>query len=188
MIWPANERKGRFWRVCSVSAIVPLPGVLKSPAFAIWPLGVDFMSDDIRDYVDSVLIGDFSDEQRTEIAHLISEFLSDRPQINQNAYRLAALKFLHVLVMIDAAMSSTGNPKREWAAIALGIGLPSACYSNLTQAELARIYHVSRNSINKRVLKFLQSVDLQSAFTTGQHPVLKPYVNNRQSGKPIGRA
>lgn len=146
------------------------------------------MNDEIREYVDSVLIGDFSDEQRMEIAGLIREFVVDHSQIDKNAYRFAALKFLRILVMIDAAMSSTGNAKREWAAIALGIGLPSACYSNLTQAELARIYHVSRNSINKRVLKFLDSVDLESAFTTGQHPVLKPYANNRKPKQPTERA
>lgn len=138
------------------------------------------MNEEIREYIDSVLIGDFSENQRTEIAHLVAEIFADQPHLNRNAYRAAALKFLRILVMIDAAMSGSGNPKREWAAIALGIGLPSAYYSDMTQSKLARVCRVSKMAISKQVSKFLDSVDLESAFTTGRYPGLKTYANDRQ--------
>jgi hypothetical protein len=127
------------------------------------------VSDPITDYVDSALNGEFSADQKLMIARLIEDFVADQLPVNRNDYRLAGLKFVRILFMIDSAMSQSRDPRREWHAIALGLGLPSVCFSGLTEAELARVCKRSRMAISLQIKKFLDR-ELEPAFGTGRYP------------------
>ena len=121
----------------------------------------------IRDYVDSAVNGEFSTGQKSVIVRVIRDYLAIQAG---NQYREASLRLLHVLIMIDSAMSSSRDPAREWRAIALGLGLPSVCFSGLSQAELARIYDRSKMAISLQIKKFLDGSGFEPAFGTGRYP------------------
>jgi hypothetical protein len=131
--------------------------------------GLEAMGDPVQDYVDSVFNGEFSAEQKLMIARLIEDFIADQLPVNRNDYRLAGLKFVRILFMIDSAMSQSRDPRREWKAIALGLGLPSVCFNGLTEAELARVHKRSRMAISLQIKKFLDG-QLEPAFGTGRYP------------------
>ena len=127
------------------------------------------MADHVQDYVDSAFNGEFSHEQKLMIARLIDDYVADQLPVTRNEYRLAGLKFVRILFMIDSAMSQSRDPRREWKAIALGLGLPSVCFSNLTEAELARVCKRSRMAVSLQIKKFLDG-ELEPAFGTGRYP------------------
>lgn len=101
---------------------------------------------------------------------MIVRVIRDYLAINgSNGYREAALRLLRVLIMIDSAMSQSRDPRREWKAIALGLGLPSVCFSGLTEAELARECKRSKMAISLQIKQFLDG-ELEPAFGTGRYP------------------
>ena len=96
--------------------------------------------------------------------------------IRDNDYRLAARKCLRILVAIDQSMVEARNAARQWLPISLALGLPSSCWTNLTEAALARQCGTSKMAISKQVHKFLASIDLEPAFGTGRYPQFKSFV------------
>lgn len=128
-----------------------------------------FPTDPVQEFVNTTLNGEFSPDQKAVIAKMVHDFLAENLSINQDDYRRAATRFVRILVMIDSAMSQSRDPKREWRAIALGLGLPSVCFSGLTEAELARKFKCSKMAISLRIKRFLGD-EFKPAFGTGRYP------------------
>jgi hypothetical protein len=136
----------------------------------------DSLSDRIKDFFASRYGSSLSSDDAELLSDLLAQLLEGEHLISQSAYQTAARKCLGVLMEIDREMSQTKNPGRQWLAIALALGLPSVCASNLSQSELARRHNVSKMSICYQTRKFRESLDLPAAFTTGWRPSLRSLI------------
>ena len=128
---------------------------------------------DIAEYLEGVLNGEFSADQRMFIARLINDFLADYHPPARNDYRIAARRCLKVLFAIDWIMSKSRNPDRDWKQISIALGLPSACFSQITEAAVARSVGLSKMAISKQVNNFLRLAELKPAFGRGGKPALR---------------
>jgi hypothetical protein len=128
---------------------------------------------DLTEYLDDVLNGEFSADQRTFIARLFSDYLADYHPLTRTDYRIAARRCLRVLLAIDSKMSSSENPERTWKEISIALGLPSACFSQITQASVGRSVGVTKMAISKQVRSFLKLAELKPAFGCGSKPALR---------------
>jgi len=119
---------------------------------------------DIAEFLDATLNGEFSADQKAVIYRLFQEFQTDHHIPNPNDYREAAKRCLKILLVIDDLMSQTRCPKRTWREISIGLGLPSACFSHLSEVQIARTSRQSRAAVSWRVRKFLRLARLGPAF------------------------
>jgi len=122
---------------------------------------------DISEYLDGVLNGEFSADQRAFITRLLADYLADYHAPRREDYRIAARRCLHVLFVIDSIMAKSRNPDRSWKEISIALGLPSACLSQITQASVGRSVGLSKMAISKQVRNFLKLADLKPAFGQG---------------------
>jgi hypothetical protein len=122
---------------------------------------------DICEYLDGVLNGEFSAEQRAFIARLLVDYLADYHPLPKEEFRIAAERCLKVLFAIDSIMARSRNPYRDWQQISIALGLPSACFSQITQASVGRSVGLSKMAISKQVRNFLKLADLTPAFGQG---------------------
>jgi hypothetical protein len=136
----------------------------------------DPLPDRIRDHFPERYSGNISPEDATWLAGLIADFISSNRLIPENDYRLAARKCVRILVAIDQSMVEARNAARQWLTISLALGLPSSCWTNLTEAALARQCGISKMAISKQMHKFLESVDMEPAFGTGRYPQFKSFI------------
>jgi hypothetical protein len=121
----------------------------------------------LTEYLDDVLNGEFSADQRTFIARLFSDYLVEYHPLARTDYRIAARRCLRVLLAIDSKMSQSRDPKRTWKEISISLGLPSACFSQITETALARSVGLSKMAISKQVTKFCKLAELKPAFGQG---------------------
>jgi hypothetical protein len=78
-------------------------------------------------------------------------------------------------VAIDQSMVEARNAARQWLTISLDLGLTSSCWTNLTEAALARQCGISKMAVSQQVHKFLASVDMEPAFGTGRYPQFRSF-------------
>jgi hypothetical protein len=122
---------------------------------------------DLTEYLDDVLNGEFSADQRTFITRLFSDYLAEYQPVARTDYRIAARRCLRVLWAIDSKMSRSNNPERTWKEISISLGLPSACVSQITEAQIGRCFGLSKMAISKQVTKFCKLAELKPAFGQG---------------------
>lgn len=136
----------------------------------------DALPDRIRDYFLSRYNGNISPDDAAWLAELVADFIESNRLIDQNDYRLAARKCLRILVAIDQSMVEARDAARQWLTISLALGLPSSCWTNMTEAALARQCGISKMAVSKQVNKFLASVDMEPAFGAGRYPQFKSFI------------
>jgi hypothetical protein len=78
-----------------------------------------------------------------------------------NQYRLAAVQLMRLLHAIDQIMIDSRNPTRDWWQISLALKLPSADFLELTEAEIAQQYGLTKMAISKRISKLRQQAGLK---------------------------
>ena len=132
---------------------------------------------DVAEYLEGVLNGEFSADQRAFIARLLTDYLADYHPLPKEEFRIAAQRCLRVLIVIDSIMSNSHNPDRSWKEISIALGLPSACLSGITELAIAsgciskradtRGQPLTKMAISKQVRRFLKLAELKPAFGQG---------------------
>jgi hypothetical protein len=85
---------------------------------------------------------------------------TDDPLPNQ--YRLAAVQLMRLLHAIDQIMIDSKDPSRDWSQISLALKLPSADFLELTEAEIARQYGLTKMAISKCISKLRQQAGFKA--------------------------
>lgn len=114
---------------------------------------------DIPAYLDGILNGEFSADQRVLIARLMADYLADYYPLARNDYRIAARRLFKFLAVIDKRMSESSNPNRAWREISLALGLPSARYSRLTMTKIGQDEGLSKMAISKSVTRLIHKAE-----------------------------
>jgi hypothetical protein len=73
----------------------------------------------------------------------------DTNNASPNEYRLAAQRLMCLLHVIDQIMIQSRHPSRDWYQISMALKLPSSDFLELTEAEIACQYGLTKMAISK---------------------------------------
>jgi hypothetical protein len=121
----------------------------------------DPLPDRIRDYFLSRYNGNISPDDAAWLAELVTDFIESNRLINQNDYQPAARKCLRIFSC--DRLKHGGSPQ---GCTPMANDQPSFrpakhCWTNLTEAALARQCGISKMAVSNQVHKFLASVDME---------------------------
>ena len=141
--------------------------------FEVPSVEFDFPSDPLCDLVRDYFIrrykGEISGSDAAWLAGLIADFLSNEINLVKRSrlhaeYQILARRMIEILVAIDEAIERSKDPGRKWKEVSLALGLPSACLSGLSQAEVGRRHGLTKMGVSKAVNRLAAACGLEPAF------------------------